>query len=91
MGRFDGIIIEEDDIAIVGRNSEMRVLFRYNVVSCDYGVFRSPRMTETEIDLIIIQFKRLFMDKMSSSDINKRKTEMLAFLNYQTDQETFCS
>jgi len=89
MGRFDSIIVEEDETAFVGRNPEGRVLFRYNRWSMDYGVYRSPRMTESEKDLILVQMDRLFEGKVE--DLEERKSQVLHFLNYETEDDIYCS
>jgi len=89
MDRFAGMMVEDDGVALVGRNVEGRVLFRYNRWSTDFGVFRSPRMTAVEKDLVILQMDRLFKGKVP--DLEEQKSNVGRFLNYETDQDTFCS
>jgi len=89
MSKFDGITVEDTLAARIGRNSEGRVLFRYNRWTMDYGVYRSPRMTETEKELILLRMQLLFEGKVD--DLEERKAQTLRFLNYETDQDTYCS
>jgi len=87
--RFHGIVVEEDGTGLVGRNHEGRVLFRYNRWSMDYGVYRSHRMTESEKELVLLRMQLLFEGKVD--DLEERKAQTLRFLNYETDQDTYCS
>ena len=89
MNRFEGIRVEEDETALVGRNPEWRVLFRYNHWSKHFGVYRSPRLTEPEKEFIVIQMDRLFKGKVP--DLDERRIKVLQFLNYETDEDTYCS
>jgi len=89
MDRFAGMMVEDDGVALVGRNAEGRVLFRYNRWSTDFGIFRSSRMTVVEKDLVILQMDRLFEGKVP--DLEEKKSNVRRFLDYETDQDTFCS
>ena len=89
MDRFAGMMVEDDGVALVGRNVEGRVLFRYNRWSTDFGIFRSSRMTVVEKDLVLLQMDRLFEGKVP--DLEEKKTNVRRFLDYETDQDTFCS
>ena len=89
MDRFAGMMVEDDGVALVGRNVEGRVLFRYNRWSMDFGIFRSSRMTLVEKDLVLLQMDRLFEGKVP--DLEEKKTNVRRFLDYETDQDTFCS
>jgi len=83
------MMVEDDGVALVGRNVEGRVLFRYNRWSTDFGIFRSSRMTVVEKDLVLLQMDRLFEGKVP--DLEEKKTNVRRFLDYETDQDTFCS
>lgn len=89
MGRFDGITVTEDKTAFVGRNAERRVLFRYNRWTMEFSVYRSPRLTEIEKECILLQMDRLFKGKVH--DLEERKMHVLKFMNYETEEDTYCS
>ena len=89
MRRFEGIKVFEDKTALVGRNSEQRVLFRYNRWTTEFSVYRSHRMTEVEIECILMQMDRLFKGKVP--ELAERKFKVFQFLNYETDEDTYCS
>lgn len=89
MGRFDDVTIAEDKTAFVARNSEWRVLFRYNRWTTEFAVYRSHRMTETEKELIMLQMERIFRGKVP--DLDGRKAHVMRFLNYETKEDTYCS
>ena len=89
MGRFDDITVESDFIAVLGRNGEGRPLFRYSRWAMTFGVFRSHRMTPVEKELILLMMDKYYGGK--NPDLEERKAEVLAFLNYEIDEDVFCS
>jgi len=86
--KFEGITVEDHGNIVVGRNSTMRVLFRFNKMSESFGVFRSSRMTDDEKEFCVIM--QLKLAPKEASDPEKKK-ELIGFLNYETDFDTYCS
>ena len=84
--RFEGIEVYEGGHLIVSRNAEGRVLFRFNRISSDFGVFRSKRMTDNEIDFCLMMYERL------SPDYSKENaSDLIEFIRYEKDSDVFCS
>jgi hypothetical protein len=78
-----GITVEIDAPIVVAKNIDGRVLFRLNIVSCSFSVFRSKRMSEEE---------RAFITKFYSENIIGADVEsMLKALSYQSDGDIYCA
>jgi hypothetical protein len=84
--RFEGIEVYKSGNLVVSRNAEGRVLFRFNRISSDFGVFRSKRMTEAEAEFCLMMYERL------SPEYSKEKADhLIEFIRYETDSDVFCS
>jgi len=84
--RFDGILVFDDGPDIYSRNRDGRVLFRFNRVDSSFAVFRSPRMTEDEIEFCLIMFKKLRTKRTLSTE-----EEISRALNYKIEEDLYCS
>jgi len=84
--RFDGILVFEDGPDIYCKNIDGRVMFRFNKIDASFAVFRSPRMTRDEKDFCLIMFDRLWSSRTVSTREEVRKA-----LDYEIDQDLFCT
>jgi hypothetical protein len=85
MEYFEGIYVEDHDNCLIGRNEDERVLFKYNKIVHQFSVFRSHRMTDREKEFLLLMADR-FSDKS-----NIDKDEFLKFLNYEIENDVYCS
>jgi len=84
--KFAGITVFEDEIAIWARNAERRPLFRFNKLRQEFGVFRSKRISEAEVEFCLQMF-----EKLVPSESRSRRSRLEAFLNFELDQDVYCA
>jgi len=84
--RFEGILVYEDGNIVYARNSDDRVLFRFNSVNRRFGLFRSSRMTEAEMEFCIIMLGN-FVPASTEED----KANCIRFMKYEIDAKIYCS
>jgi len=86
MERFSCIFVYQEGPVIFGRSRSGRVLFRYNSIGGVFGIFRSSRMTEEEMEFCL-----LMMDKYVPELGEEAKTKAVKFMKYEIDEDIFCS
>lgn len=84
--RFEGILVYEDGTVTYARNANGRILFRFNAVSKSFGIFRSSRMTEDEMDFCIMMLGKFLPDTTEED-----KQNCIRFMKYEIDINIFCS
>lgn len=84
--KFEGIEVYEGGNLVVARNGEGRVLFRFNKISEEFGIFRSKRMTEAEIEFCFMMYEKLYPHYSE-----EKAADMLEFIRYKKDSDIFCS
>jgi len=82
--RFKDILVIDDESDIIGKNVDGRVLFRFNKMDRSFAVFRSPRMTDAEVEFCAIMFERL----PTMTDMTK--AEIISALRYEIDEDVYC-
>jgi hypothetical protein len=78
-----GITLIHTAPAVVATNADGRVLFRVNVVSGSFSLFRSTRMTSEEKAFI----KSFYEESIVGGDVE----ELVRQMNYETDGDVLCS
>ena len=84
--KFKDILAYETDYDIYARNSEGRILFRYNKVDQSLAFFRCPRMTTAEKEFCLLMFDRFDAIKNPLT-----KVEVEQALNYNIDRDLYCT
>jgi len=84
--KFDGILVYDSGNIVYARNADGRILFRFNGVSRRLGVFRSSRMTDTEMEFCIMMIGQ-FVPALTEED----KMNCIRFMKYETDVNIYCS
>ncbi len=86
MGRFSGILVYQESNVIFARSESGRVLFRFNSLGGTFGLFRSSRMTDREMEFCL-----LMLDKYIPTLTEEEKDNCIKFMKYETDTNIFCS
>jgi hypothetical protein len=85
--KFSDIYIVENEISVIARNKNDRVLFKYGKGHGSFSAYRSHRMTDDEKEFCTMMFK-----KFCPVDATKFKVKKLAdFFDYNNDDDVFCS
>jgi hypothetical protein len=86
MEKFSGILVYQEGHIVFARGVSGRVLFRFNSRGMTFGLFRSSRMTDDEMEFCL-----LMMDKYIPSLTEEDKVNCIKFMKYESDTNIFCS
>jgi hypothetical protein len=86
MDKFSGIFVYQEGAVIFARGRSGRVLFRYNSIGGVFGIFRSSRMTEEEMEFCL-----MMIDKYVPELGEEGKLKAVKFMKYEIDEDIFCS